>query len=268
MGKRTSYQPGTFSWMDLATTDPEAAKTFYSRLFGWEAEDMPVPGGGTYSMMRLDGDNVAAIAAMQEQQREAGIPPFWFSYITVASADETAAAVKEAGGSIHAEPFDVMDAGRMAVVVDPTGAHFGIWEPGENIGAGRVNDPGCLTANELSTNDVAKAIEFYEQIFGWKVEPVDTQGAPPYWMIGHDGAAEGRNGGMRELSPEQAEAGAPPHWLPYFTVESADGTIEATKSDGGDLAFGPMDLPTGARIAVLHDPQGAVFAIFEGEVDD
>lgn len=265
MGKRTSYEPGTFSWVELSTTDPEAAKAFYGGLFGWEAEDLPIPDGGTYSMMKLGGETVAAIQRKPKQQD--ALPPYWFSYLTVASADDSAAAAKGAGGQVHMEPFDVMEAGRMTVIMDPTGAAFGIWEPRDHIGATLVNDPGCLTWNELSTNDVAKATEFYEQVFGWKLEPIDTGGGPPYWAIGHDGGAQGRNGGMRELAPEQAEAGVPPHWMPYFAVPSTDDTIAKAGASGGGAMFGPMDLPTG-RIAVLRDPQGAVFAVFEGETDD
>ena len=143
----------------------------------------------------------------------------------------------------------------MAVVVDPTGAMFGVWEPGESIGATLVNDPGCLTWNELATNDAAAAQAFYEQVFGWNIEPMDTGGGPPYWMIGHDGAAAGRNGGMRELAPEQAEAGVPPHWMPYFTVESTDAAVEKVGSSGGQTMFGPMDLPAG-RIALLRGSAG------------
>jgi predicted enzyme related to lactoylglutathione lyase len=267
VGKRSKYEPGTFSWADLGTTDPEAAKQFYGGLFGWEAEDMPIPEGGVYSMMSIGGENVAAINTQQQQQRDAGIPPFWFNYVTVASADDAADAVKQAGGGVHAGPFDVMNAGRMAVVADPTSAMFGLWEPGTSIGATLVNDPGCLTWNELATNDVAAAQPFYEQVFGWKIEPVDTGGGPPYWMIGHEGGAAGRNGGIRELAPEQAEAGVPPHWLPYFTVESTDAAVEKVGSSGGQAMFGPIDLPAG-RIAVFTDPQGAAFAVFEGDVDD
>ena len=268
MGKRTEYEPGTFSWIDLGTTDPKDAKRFYTELFGWEADDRPVPDSPPYSMMLLGGDEVAAIYSQPEPQRDAGVPPNWFSYVTVESAEDAAAAAKEAGGSVHAEPFDVMEAGRMAVIADPTGAMFGVWEPRESIGATRVNDPGCLTTNELSTNDVAAATEFYERLFGWSIDPIDTGGAPPYWGIGHDGAANGRNGGVRELAPEQAEAGTPPHWMPYFAVTSVDATAETASGSGGGVAFGPIEIPTGARIAVLHDPQGAFFGLFEGEVDD
>ena len=267
MGKRTSYEPGTFSWVDLGTSEPEEAKAFYTALFGWEPEDMPVPDSPPYSMCRLRGEAVAAIYSQPGEQREAGIPPNWFSYVTVTSADDTAARTKEAGGAVHADPFDVMDAGRMAVIADPTGAMFGVWEPRESIGATLVNDPGCLTWNELATNDVTAAGAFYDELFGWKTEPMDTGDAPPYWMIQHDGAAQGRNGGIRELAPEQVEGGVPPHWLPYFTVESVDRAKDTVTGGGGSVLFGPMDLPAG-RIAVAHDPQGAFFGLFEGEVDD
>jgi predicted enzyme related to lactoylglutathione lyase len=269
VGKRTSYEPGTFSWVELGTTDPDAAKEFYGKLLGWQADDLAIPddaGGGTYTMLRLDGDAVAALALQPIQQRDAGVPPNWFSYVTVADADAAAEKAKELGGSVHAGPFDVMTNGRMAVVADPTGAMFGVWQAGDTIGATRVNDPGCLTANELSTNDVPRAIEFYEGLFGWNVEEIDTQGGPRYWSIGHDGAANGRNGGMRELAPEQA--GVPPHWMPYFTAASVDDVIAAAKDGGGSLVAGPIEIPTGARLGVLRDPQGAFFAIFEGQVDD
>ena len=193
------------------------------------------------------------------------MPPNWFNYVTVADADAAAARARELGGAVHAGPFDVMENGRMAVIADPTGAMFGVWQPRDTIGATLVNDPGCLTMNELSTNDVPRAIEFYEGLFGWKVEKLDTQGGPPYWSIRHAGAAGGPNGGMRELAPEQE--GVPPHWMPYITAGSADDTIASARDAGGSLVFGPLEIPAG-RFAVLHDPQGAFFAIFEGEVDE
>jgi len=267
MGKRTSYGPGTFSWVDLGTTDPDAAKAFYSVLFGWEVEDMPVPDSPPYGICRLHGEQVAAIYGQPEPQRSAGVPPNWFSYVTVASADDAATAAKEAGGLVHAEPFDVMDSGRMAVIADPAGAMFGIWEPRGSIGATIVNEPGCFTWNELATDDMAKAGAFYEQLFGWTTEPMDTGDGPPYWMITHDGAAQGRNGGIRELAPEQAEAGVPPHWMPYFVADSVDHAVARASDVGGTTVFGPLDLPSG-RIAVAHDPQGAFFGLFEGETDD
>ena len=155
----------------------------------------------------------------------------------------------------------------MAVIADPTGAVFGVWQARDSIGATVVNDPGCLTSNELSTSDPARASEFYSALFGWRFNEQDTQGGPPYWTIEHDGAVRGANGGMRELAPQQREAGIPPHWMPYFTVVSVDDAIATTKDAGGTIIAGPIEIPPG-RIAVLGDPQGAVFGIFEGEVDD
>jgi predicted enzyme related to lactoylglutathione lyase len=267
MGKRDSYAPGTFCWVDLSTTDPAAAKSFYGELLGWEAEDMPTGDGGTYTMVSIDGDSVAALQDQPAQQREAGIPPYWFSYISVASADETAAKAKELGATVHMDAFDVLDVGRMAVIADPTGAMFGAWEPRRHPGAARVNDPGCLAWNELSTNDVAATKGFYSELFGWEMEDATLGGGPPYTVIHHDGAASGHQGGIRELAPEQARVGIPPHWIPYFTVESADDAAAKVKDGGGQVHAGPMDIAQG-RIAVAADPQGATFALFQGDVDD
>lgn len=265
MGKRASYAPGTFSWVDLATTDPEDAKGFYAAVLGWEYEDRDAGGGATYTQASREGDAVAGLYAQPEQQRAQGVPPFWFNYVTVESADAASVRVGELGGDVHVEPFDVLDVGRMAVVADPTGAMLGLWEPRNSIGARRVNDPGCMTWNELSTNDAETAIEFYSALFGWRIQPIDTGGGPSLWAIAHDGAAEGRNGSVRELAPEQE--GTPPHWMPYFTITSTDAALARASDAGGGTLAGPLDVPAG-RFAVVGDPQGAVFGTFEGEVDD
>ena len=265
MGKRTSYEPGTFSWVELATVDVADAKRFYGGLFGWQFEDVPGPEGEPYSLARVEGDRVAGLTPQQPQQREAGIPPHWFNYITVASADEAAERAKELGGTVHAGPFDVMQQGRMAVMADPTGAMFGIWEPRGSIGAERVNDPGTLTWNDLATNDVDAASEFYSGLFGWSVEKIDTGDAPPYWSISHEGGASDRNGGMRELTA--GEEGIPPNWAAYFAVESVDETLAKAQDLGGSTLFGPLEVPTG-KFAAAADPQGAAFSVVEAEFDE
>jgi uncharacterized protein len=266
MGKRTRYEPGVFSWVDLATTDPEGAKAFYGDLFGWDAHDQPVGEGRFYTMLYVGEDAVAALYEQGPEQRESGMPPIWLSYVTVESADDAAARAKELGGTVVMEPFDVMeDVGRMALMSDPTGAMFAVWQPGTSIGATRVNEPGCLTWNDLATNDPESAQPFYEGLFGWSFEKIVAAEPVDYWSIGHDGAASGRNGGMRRMGPDEAEI--PPHWLPYFTVESADAAIDQVQSSGGRVIAGPMDLPAG-RIAACMDPQGGAFAVFSGEFDD
>jgi uncharacterized protein len=266
MGKRTSYEPGTFSWVDLATTDPDGAKRFYGDLFGWRADDQPVGEGRFYTMLYVGDDAVAALYEQGPEQRESGMPPVWLSYVTVASADESAARAKELGGAVHMEPFDVMeDVGRMALLADPTGAMVAVWQPGSSIGATRVNEPGCLTWNDLATKDPDTARAFYEGLFGWRFEKIAAAEPVDYWSIAHEGAANGRNGGMRRMGPDEADI--PPHWLPYFTVPDTDRAIEQAESSGGRVIAGPMDLPAG-RIAALTDPQGGAFAVFAGEFDD
>ena len=262
MGTREHYTPGTFSWVDLVTTDPPSAKAFYGELFGWTANDMPTGDAGVYTMLQCDGDDVAALYEMDPARRAMGIPPHWFSYITVEDADAAAARAREAGGTILAGPFDVMDSGRMVVVQDPTGATFGAWQPGTHIGARRVNDPGCLTWNELQTREPEVAIAFYGQLFGWELERMEEDGKLAYVMIRNGDRA---NGGMMPMT--EAHGDAPPAWLPYFTVPSTDEAAVTARKLGGGVFVEPFDLPNG-RIAVVHDPEHAVFALFEGEVDD
>jgi predicted enzyme related to lactoylglutathione lyase len=257
MGERTQHEPGTFSWTDLSAKDQDAAKRFYTELFGWQAEDMPAGEGVTYSMMRLDGKYVAAIAPQPDQQREAGVPPLWNSYITVDSADEAAERVTAAGGALHAPPFDVLEAGRMGVAQDPQGAFFMLWEPRRHPGAQLVNAPGALAWNELATPDLDGARAFYGAVFGWELEP--AEGPMEYSMIKN---GERLNGGARP--PQEGE---PPHWLVYFGTDDVDASVAKARELGGDVVAGPIDMGAG-RLAVLRDPQGAVFAVFHGDFDD
>jgi uncharacterized protein len=258
MGTRTRYEPGTFSWVELFTTDPDGAKRFYGQLFGWQTD-------GASPTATQGGKAVAAISEQPAPQRSVGVPPHWLSYVTVASADGSAARAADLGGAVHAGPFDVGDAGRMAVVADPTGAMLGLWEARSSIGAELVNDPGCLTSNELATNDVDAAATFYEGLFDWTISQVGADDGPRYWLIHHDGAAEGRNGGMRELSP--GEDGVPPNWVPYFTTTSIDDTLARAGELGGGTLVGATEIPAGG-FAAVRDPHGAVFSIFQGPVDD
>ena len=254
MGERTEHAPGTFSWADLSTTDTDGAKAFYTGLFGWDAEDNPIPEGGVYTMLSKGGKNVAALSGAREGQ-----PSAWNSYVTVESADASAAAAKEHGGTLAMEAFDVMDVGRMAVVQDPTGAFFAVWEPRASIGAERVNEPGTLTLNQLTTSDPERAQEFYAGVFGWRFEAVE--GDVPYWGI-YNG--DRLSAGMMPLPPEM---GAPSHWLVYFGSESVDDDATRIAELGGTVVVPPMPIP-GGRILVAQDPQGAAFALFSGRFDD
>jgi predicted enzyme related to lactoylglutathione lyase len=259
MGERTNYTPGTFSWTDLATTDQDGAKTFYSRLFGWEATDNPVGDGIVYSMMSLGGKEVAAISPQPEAQRDAGAPPAWNSYITVESADRALEKAKQLGANVHAPAFDVMDVGRMGVIQDPQQAFVLVWEPKRHIGASLVNTPGALCWNELATPDIDASARFYGELFGWTYEPIEESPMPYLVIKNADGHS---NGGIR---PRQEME--PSYWLVYFGSEDGDaGATKATELGGTQLVE-PMSIGPG-RISVHQDPQGAVFALYSGQLDD
>jgi predicted enzyme related to lactoylglutathione lyase len=253
MGTRTSYPPGTFSWVDLATSDPDAARSFYTSLFGWDADNGDDGAGGTYTTFRTNGDAVCGLTSTPP----GASGPAWTNYVTVADADEAAARAGELGG-VSGPAFDVMDLGRMAVLTDPQGAAFALWQPKASIGAERVNDLGCLTMNELVTTDIDAARSFYEQLFGWRTEAVDTGPDGPVIVSVYNGDTLNASLGIA--------AGVPPHWRPYFTVTSTEAAVERVRALGGSLLFGPFPIPAGSMAGVL-DPQGAVFALFEGEVD-
>ncbi len=260
MGERTKYTPGTFSWTDLTTTDQEAAKQYYAELFGWQANDVPAGEGVTYSMMHLDGKSVAAISPQPPQQRDAGAPPLWNSYITVESADRALERAEQLGATVHAGAFDVFDAGRMGVVQDPQGAYFMVWEPRQNIGAGIVNAHGALSWNELATRDMDGSAGFYGEMFEWKVEPFEGTGMPYMTIQNRDGHG---NGGIRPVMPE----GAPSHWLVYFGADDIEATMAKATELGGTELVAATDIGVG-QVAVVQDPQGAVFALYAGRFED
>jgi predicted enzyme related to lactoylglutathione lyase len=254
MGERTSYAPGTFSWVDLNTDDIEASKTFYASLLGWQYNDIPIGEGQHYSMAQIDGRDVAAITPM---------PPgmeftHWNCYVTVADADAAAARAKELGATILNEPFDVFTAGRMAVLQDPQGAILMVWQPRDSIGAGLVNAPGALSWNDLVTPDVEASAAFYRSLFGWTIE--ETPGSDGrYWTITNEGRL---NGGLLPLIP-----GGHPAWNLYFAVEDCDAAVARAGELGGGTIMGPMQLPNGSSFAILRDPQNAVFSVLSGPLD-
>src|SRR3712207_2240174 len=257
MGTRTSYTPGTFSWVDLATTDAAAAKSFYSGVFGWEMEDTDAGGGAVYTMCRLDGDAVAGLYEMPEAMRTTGVPPNWTSYVTVDDADAAAARVAAAGGDVVDPAFDVLDVGRMAVLADPQGAVLAVWQPRTRIGAERVNDVGCLCMNELATPDMEAARAFYERLFGWTTDGAAGTPESPSMVF---------NGDNINAAFFGARNGTPPHWRPCFTVESTEQAVDRVRELGGQMLQAPVDIGHGS-IAMVRDPQGALFTLFAGETD-
>jgi predicted enzyme related to lactoylglutathione lyase len=258
MGERTAYAPGTFCWAGLATSDPTAATAFYTGLFRWEREELSAGDAGTYTVLRNAAKDVAILYRQTAQARAVAAPPHWTSYISVQDAGATAARAGELGGAAaFREPFDVLDAGRVAAISDPTGAMVSLWQPRSRVGATLVNDVGALCWNELATTDVEQAESFFGELLGWQYETDDSG----YVTIR---TADGLNGAIREQT--ERERGTPPSWLPYFKVENADGALGQAAQLGGRELAPATETPRG-RFAVIADPQGAAFAVFEGETD-
>lgn len=259
MAEFTRHAPGTFSWVELSTFDQKGGVAFYRGLFGWGLNEQPMGPTETYSMFQLRGKDVAAAYTMRPEEKQMGVPPHWNLYVTVDNVDASAARAQELGATVLAPPFDVMDAGRMAVLQDPTGAVFQLWQAGDNIGAGILGEPGTLVWSELTTSDPAAADRFYVGLFGWT--PKYSVNSPtPYTEFTVKGAENPTIGMMQK--PPHLPAEVPSFWLPYFMVEDVDASAARAQSLGGSIHFGPMDIPNTGRFAVVADPQGAAFAIY------
>jgi uncharacterized protein len=271
--ERDGYIPGVPCWIDTSQPDPEAAVDFYSGLFGWEFEDVMAPGTeGKYYSARIRGKDVAAVSSIPE-----GAPPMatWNTYVWVDSADDTAAKVRDAGGQVLTEPFDVTNAGRMAVFADPEGAAFCVWQAKEHRGAQIVNEHGSVNFNDLHTRDPEGAKAFYGAVFGWQT--FDLGGGFRTWTL--PGYGEYLQRDDPDLRKRLEEAGGPtgfedvvasliqvpddqpdtpPHWGLTFAVDDADAAAEKATELGGKVLLPPMDAPW-VRMTVLSDPQGATF---------
>jgi len=272
MPERDGYIPGVPCWIDTSQPDPDAVLDFYSGLFGWEFENvMPEDAEGKYFAGRLRGGDVAAVGSIPE-----GAPPMamWNTYIWVESADETAAKVRDAGGSVMMEPFDIPGSGRMAVFTDPEGAAFCAWEAKEHKGARIVNEHGSLNFNGLNTRDVDGAKSFYGAVFGWTTLAL---GAGEMWTLpGYGDHLERDNPGLRKQIAEMGgpegfedvvasinpipddQPDTPAHWSVTFAVDDADATAAKAAALGGTVIVPPLDVPW-SRVTIVNDPQGANF---------
>lgn len=282
MPERHGYPEGVPCWVDTHQPDPEAAAAFYAGLFGWEMVEAMPPGSPTkYLMAKIRGGDVAAVSSIPD-----GGPPMavWNTYVAVASADDAASRVKDAGGMVMMEPFDVMDAGRMAVCADPEGAAFNVWQAKANIGAQVVNEAGSLNFNGLATRDVAAAKAFYGAVFGWTT--LDLGGGMEMWTLpGYGDHLEADNPGLRQQIADMGgptgfedvvasinpipvdEPDTPPHWSVTFATDDADATAAKAVDLGATLVAPAFDAPW-VRMAVIADPQGAVFIASQYKPDN
>jgi len=256
MSERDTYAPGTPSWVELSgTPDIEASQSFYRELFGWEMPELPSSAElGGYRRAKKDGKDVAGVSPrMQDDQ-----PTVWGVYVSVADAAATMAKVTEAGGEPMTQPMDVAGLGTMAVFTDPTGAVCGVWQPGPFAGAELVNEPGAFAWSELGTRDTEAAKGFYGTVFDWGIRDSDMgeMGTYTEWLVGEDST-----GGMMDVTGRLPDE-IPAHWLVYFAVENTDAALETVKASGGQISFGPIDIPAG-RFAIVTDPHGAAFAVIQ-----
>lgn len=250
-----AYQPGSFCWVELGTSDQPGAKRFYSDLFAWTANDIPMGPDDFYTMFQLHGRDVAAAYTLRPDQKERGVPPHWMLYVAIENADSSAEKAASLGAKILAPPFDVFDVGRMAVIQDPTGAVFAIWQAKRHHGIGVRSENGAHCWADLTTTDPKKAADFYSQLFGWETE-VSKNDPSGYLHILSQG---NYIGGI----PPVCEGQGPPHWLIYYQVSGIDTVVGRANSNGGKTYQPPFTVPDTGQIAVLADPQGAIFALFE-----
>ena len=240
--------------MELATSDPIAARTFYSELFGWTAIDSPMGPGNFYTTFSLGGRKAAACYTLQADEAAKHIPPHWNLYISVASAAASAKRAKDLGGNVFCGPFDVATHGVMSTIADPTGAVFYIWESKDHPGIAVQGENGAFCWADLSTPDANRAAAFYTKLFGWTTDA----GKDDYMHILNRGEYIG---GIPPAAHRQP--GVPPHWLLYFQTDDCDASTARAKQLGAKIYLGPMTMEKVGRMAVLADPQGAVFSLFQ-----
>ena len=253
-----SHAPGMFCWVELATSDQAAAKKFYTSLFGWTADDSPMGPDASYTLFRLNGKDIGGGYTLMPDQVAMHVPPNWLVYVAVESADAAAAKAKQLGGKILAGPLDVMEHGRMAVIADPTGAVFAVWQPKQNPGMGVVGSEGSFSWADLNTDDPKRASEFYSALFGWHLEKGEHDPEGGYLHIKN---GEHYIGGIPPARPR--EPGVPPHWLIYFHTADCDALSNKAKSLGANVCFGPVTMENVGRFSIAADPQGAYFSLFQ-----
>lgn len=252
------HAPGTFCWVELETTDQAASKVFYGSLFGWSFTDHPMGPAGVYTIFQIDGRDAAAAYQQQEAERIRGVRSHWNLYIAVEDCDASAARAAELGARVLAGPFDVTTSGRMAVLSDPTGAVFSLWQPNKTVGLGVMGENNAYCWADLSTADRPAAKRFYEALFGWTVTPGKGKDESTYLHIGL-----GKHFFAGILPDSHRNPKAPAHWMPYFMTPDADAASKKAEALGAAVLAPPMLVGESLRMAVLSDPQGAVFALFQ-----
>lgn len=248
----TAFAAGTPCWIDLFSADPAKAKEFYGAVFGWTAQDSGEEFGG-YVTFFSDGQQVAG---MMQNPEESGTPDLWSTYISSDDIDATVAAATAAGAQVVAPAMAVSDLGSMAVLIDPAGGAFGIWQPGKHTGFNKYNEPNSVTWDEYHSKDFATTKDFYAQVFDWTYDATSDTDEFRYYNAQINGETVA---GMMD-SAGFLPAEVPSHWAVYFSVEDTDAAMAKVVQAGGSMIRPPEDTPFG-RIADVADPTGALFKL-------
>ncbi|MFJ3582158.1 VOC family protein [Streptomyces sp. NPDC090127] len=251
----TDFTKGSPNWVDLGSPDTEGAAAFYTAVFGWEFASAG-PDAGGYGFFQQDGQTVAALGTLTEE----GASSAWTLYFQSPDADATVEAAQSAGGTVRAEPMDVMDAGRMAQLTDPAGARFAVWQPGTTKGLQRTSENHTLCWAELHVPDPQAALGFYGKLFGWRSQEMEAPGMTYRVISTAEGDLQDTTfGGVAELQEGADHA----RWIPYFAVGDADEIVARVQGNGGSVVMPAADIPDVGRIAWLADPYGAPFAVLK-----
>jgi len=242
--------------VELGSSDQDRARDFYAALFDWEGDDSPMGKGATYTMFRKAGKATAGLYQVDPELPNAA-PDCWTPYVAVEDADASVESARAGGALVLAEPFDVFDIGRMAVVQDPGGAVLALWQARARPGVEVKSEHGALCWNELLTRDAPGSKRFYEALFGWA--PHDQEMPPPTGAYTTFMSGSFPVGGMMTIGADWGDV--PPHWATYFAVDDCDASLGRAVELGGGLLVPATDIPNVGRFGWLTDPMGAAFAV-------
>jgi hypothetical protein len=249
---------GRFVWHELMTSDVDAAKAFYTEVIGWKTQ--PFDGGPKpYTMFCVGEQPIGGVMTLPDEAKAQGAPNHWLGHVYTGDVDATAAKVAGLGGKVLTDVREIPTVGRFAIIQDPQGAVFSAYQPAGDPPGGAGDGNGSISWNELNTTDYEAGWKFYGELFGWKeTESMDMGPEHGTYFMFTDAGGDKAMGGMSNAA---TVLGTPPYWLYYATVDDLDAALERTKSHGGQVLNGPMDVPGGERVAQCMDPQGAAFAL-------
>lgn len=259
----TESRLGYFCWVELCSSDWQSGKAFYQQLFDWQVLDQQITADSYYTMLQKGTDDLAAMYQMTSEQKDNGMQSHWLSYIAVENTDESVQKAQQLGADVIIAPHDIPGAGRMAMLQEPGGAIFALWQSLGHIGIQRKLEANTPYWFELASKDSAKSRQFYQSMFGWQCE-VKAMEDMDYTLFKVDQQAVA---GVLEMTSEWGDD-IPPHWMVYFAVLDCDSTANHAEKLGGTICVPPIDVVGVGRFAVLTDPQGAVFSVIESSMDE